>query len=223
MAPPLVSGILARNEADKDLERVLRSCLSYSSIVCVLDDHSSDATPKIARSLGCQVRGRSILRPNAWGAESLARAELWQWCAEVAGDGWVLFCDADQILVGDPRPYTNSWDSNTVCLPLYDLWDSEETFRADTYWGAYQIARPWMVRPKFVPDGWTAQWNRDGLHVGHLPSNWPFINPIVADDLYFKHYAYLTPERRQAKHAQYLGQRDKLSPQEIAHVESILD
>jgi hypothetical protein len=219
----LVTALLVKDEASRDLGRVLRSALYYSDVVLVLDDQSHDDSPKIARSLGCVVKERSILAKPAWGNEAPARKELWDFAAQEAGDGWVLFCDADQILHGDPRPYTKSWDANTVCLPLYDLWDSEETFRADGYWTAYQVARPWMVRPQFVPDGWAPQWGRDGLHVGHLPSNWVFLNPIVAPDLYFAHYAYLTPERRKKKHEQYLSKKELLSPQEIAHAMSIIE
>lgn len=218
----LVSAILAKNEAARDLERVIRTLLPYST-VCLLDDRSQDDTAKIARTLGCVVKERSVLKEPAWGAEGPARAELWDFAAKEAGDGWVLFCDADQILVGDPRPFTLSWESNTVAFPLYDCWESETTFRADGYWTAYQIARPWMVRPSMVPEGWTPQWNRQGLHVGHLPGNWVTICPIVTDSVHWLHLGYLTAERRAAKHKQYLGKRELLTPQEQAHAESILD
>ena len=65
----LVTAILCKNEASRDLERVLRTSLSFSSVV-LLDDHSSDDSPKIARSLSCKVRERSILKNPAWGDEA---------------------------------------------------------------------------------------------------------------------------------------------------------
>lgn len=221
MAPPLVSAILAKDEAHKDLERVLRSCLSFSTAVCLLDDRSTDETPKIAASLGCQVRGRSILRPPAWGAESIARAELWEWGAEVAQDGWLLIVDADMILHGDPRDLTKSWDVNAWGFTLRDMWSPTE-FRVDGYW-AYgpQVARPWLFRPSACPN---PQWDTRGMHVGHCPSNFPLVMGVAPPDVYFwEHLAYLTPERRQTKHQQYLSQKDKLNPHELAHAMSIVD
>ena len=100
----LVTALLAKNEAGKYLERVLRRCHEFSDEVLVLDDGSTDETVAIARKLGCGVKLRQ--ETGMWGNEAPARAELWDWGAEVAGDGWLLICDADMLLVGDPRPLT---------------------------------------------------------------------------------------------------------------------
>lgn len=218
----LVSALLCRNEANRFLRPVLERCLSFSDTVCVLDDRSTDETPKIAESLGCQVRTRSILADPAWGKESAARKELWDWGASEAKDGWLLICDADQILHGDPRPLTQAWDVNTWSFVLYDCW-SPTHYRADGFWRGHLTPRPWLFRPSAVPHGWVAEWPARGIHPGHSPMNFPIIPAVAPPDTYYwEHLAYSTPELRVQKHAQYVAQKDQLHPLELAHAESIL-
>src|ERR1041385_9472163 len=85
----LISALLVKNEADRYLERVLRRCLEFSDKVLVLDDRSTDRSAQLATDLGCLVKGRSILAGDAWGKEAPARAELWDWASQEAGDGWM--------------------------------------------------------------------------------------------------------------------------------------
>ena len=234
----LVTAILAKDEANRFLRPVLERCRSFSDTVLVLDDRSTDATPQIATELGCEVQTRSILADPAWGKESSARQELWDWAAEVAGaDGWVLICDADMVLHGDPRPYTQSWEMNSWAWPLADLWDSDTTHRVDGPWAmGPRTPRPWLFKPSAAaglplqfgrPDAmgrsasYTPQWGDRGIHVGHCPGNFPLVCG-VATDLLWLHYAYLRPEDRQAKYQQYLSVQDQLSPFERAHAESII-
>jgi hypothetical protein len=73
-----------------------------------------------------------------------------------------------------------------------------------------------------VPENWTPQWLGGGIHSGHAPSNFPY-QWGVAPDLYWKHLAYVTDEQRQAKYEQYMQVRDQLTPDQLAHAESILD
>lgn len=233
-----MTAILAKNEADKYLRPVLERCLTFSDTVLLLDDRSTDATPQIATEMGCQVRTRSILKDPAWGKETPARQELWDWAAEVCGPtGWVLICDADMMLHGDPRPYTMSWEVNAWAWPLLDLWDSETTYRVDGPWAlGPRNPRAWMFKPSAAaglqlqfgrPDtmgrqtSYTPQWGDRGIHVGHMPGNFPMVG-AVAQDLVWHHYAYLTPAHRQAKYQQYLSVADQLSPAERAHAESII-
>lgn len=217
----LVSALLARNEADRFLRPVLERCLSFSDTVLLLDDRSTDATPQIAQELGCQVRTRSVLLDPAWGHESAARKELWDWGVAEAKDGWLLICDADQILHGDPRPLTEAWDVNAWAFPLYDAWSATH-YRADGFWQAHLRPRTWMFCPSRVPEGWVAQWDPRGIHPGHAPANFPTMAACAPPDYYWEHLAYSSPELRAKKHRQYLDQKDLLMPGELAHAESIL-
>lgn len=219
----LVTALLVRNEADKFLSRVLDNALSFSDTVLVLDDRSTDASAKIAKQRGCQVRGRSVLKELAWGHETAARAELWDWAATEARDGWVLVQDADQLLHGDPRPLCETWDANSWAFILYDLWD-ETRYRADGFWRGHLTPRVWMACPsRFGPD-FRPQWNGRGIHPGHIPPNAPLACLVAPPDEYFwTHLAYSSPEQRKAKWEKYLAVADQLTPAERAHADSILD
>jgi hypothetical protein len=216
----LVSAILAKNEADRFLSRVIRRCQEFSDKVLLLDDGSSDETTDVATSLGCEVR----VRKNAgmWGNESPARAELWNWAAEYVGDGWALVTDADQLLVGDPRPYCESWLANTWSFPLFDCWNQEDLHRVDGYWQGYRYPRPWLFCPSRVPDGWTAEWTGRGIHAGHAPVNWP-MNQGFANELYWLHLGWMKPEDRTMKYQRYMQEWHQLSDFEQKHVQSVLE
>lgn len=216
----LVTALLVRNEADRYLRRVLERCAEFSDDILVLDDGSTDDSVTIAQSMGCIVKQRP--KPGAWGNEAPARAELWDRAVKLAKDGWVLINDADQLLHGDPRPLTETWEANGWAWPLFDLWDSEEQYRADGYWDGFKQARVWMVRPSAVPTGWQAAWGTRGLHCGHIPPNFPLQALIAPETLYWHHYGWLREEDRLAKYQRYKTRADQLTPQELAHVESIV-
>lgn len=221
----LFSALLARNEAapDRYLRRVLARCLECSDAVLVLDDHSTDQTPIIARAMGCVVRTREST-VAAWGAESSARAELWSLACEYATepDDWVLICDSDMVLHGDPQPLCDSTEVNAWAWPLYDLWDSETTYREDGFWQGHLHPRVWMLAPNRVPDGWVADWGDRGIHAGHFPPNLPLIAGMAPINLYWLHYSWLKADDRARKSAQYASVSHQLSDFERAHAASIL-
>jgi hypothetical protein len=218
----LVTALLVKNEADKYLERVLRRCQEFSDEVLVLDDGSTDDSKAIAESLGCNVR----LRANTvsmWGQEAPARAELWDWGAEAAGDGWLLICDADMLLHGDPRPLTLSRQCTSWAWVLHDLWDDERYYRCDGFWRGHEFPRPWMFRPSALKD--TPVWPDRGLHVGHCPRNFPGIVSYVTPEsgIYWLHFSFLSPIARLRKVEQYMAQAHQLSPWELEHARSVGD
>jgi hypothetical protein len=220
----MIAAFLARNEAgdDRYLVRCLQNAQRWADTVVVLDDRSTDDT-----AAGCRQQGAIVkVRPTevaAWGHESPARAELWDLAVEHAGDGWVLFQDCDMELTADPRPLLETVDLNTWAWSLMDLWDSEDAHRVDGYWQGSRIARAWLVRPSFVPEGWTPTWPGRGIHCGHLPQNWPARMGIAPKEYAWRHLAYLKHEHRIAKHAQYMTQMGQLTDWEYKHADSILD
>lgn len=222
----LFSAILAHNEADPSryLRPVLARCKSFSDAILLLDDRSTDQTPKIAREYGAIVKTRSILKERAWGHEASARKELWEFALEhcTTADDWVLVCDADMELVGDPRELIQTKVCNSIAFVLYDCW-SEKEYRADEYWRGHEFPRVWLIAPKRVPTGWQPQWNARGVHPGHLPANWPAV-PMFAppDSYYWKHLGWSKSEHRQQKYLQYMAHAHQLSDAERQHVESIL-
>ena len=221
----LVTAVLAKDEGgpERYLRRVLDCCLRFSTTVLLLDDSSTDDTRAIALERGVKVSKRPQDQ-LMWGRESPARSELWDWGVKEARDGWLLICDADMILHGDPRPLCYSWDLNAWAWGLYDLWDSETTYRVDNWWQYGPLRpRPWLVCPSRVPAGWTPEWPQRGIHCGHLPSNFPMICGVAPPEIYWLHEAYRSPEHRKQKHAQYMQVADQLTAFEREHASSVLD
>jgi hypothetical protein len=220
----LVAAFLARNEASSDryLRRCLQNAKQWCDAIVVLDDRSTDLTASVCRDEGAIVTTRSSDIP-AWGHESHARKELWDLAVAEAGDGWVLFQDCDMELSADPRPLCETTDLNTWAWSLLDLWNSEDTHRVDGYWQGSRINRPWLVKPSFVPEGWTPEWPARGIHCGHLPMNWPMRCGNAPKEYVWRHLAYLTKEHRLVKHAAYLTQMGQLTDWEYQHADSILD
>ena len=106
----LTAIVIAQNEAER-IDRCLRSCFRVADEVVVVDGGSSDATPDIARRLGCMVV------ENPWPGYAAQR----QVGVAHATKDWVLFVDADEEvtaelaesilseLTGEPR-----WDAYAV-------------------------------------------------------------------------------------------------------------
>jgi glycosyltransferase involved in cell wall biosynthesis len=222
--PTLVTAMLTRNEAapDRYLRRVLARCREFSDDIVVLDDGSTDDTPKIAAGFGALVVPR-IGDEAAWGHEAPARAALWEHAARRAGpDGWVLVCDADMLLEGDPRPLTLSWAVSAWAWTLRDCWDDEAMFRVDGAWGAGPVVpRPWLFRPSALTE--PALWPARGVHCGHAPVNFPASCGIAPASLYWRHLGWLNREHRVRKAAQYAAVAGQLTEFERAHAASILD
>jgi glycosyltransferase involved in cell wall biosynthesis len=218
--PKLVTALLVKNEADKYLERVLKRCWEFSDDVLVLDDGSTDGSLRMAWRLGCQVRERR--ETGMWGNEAPARAELYSWAAREAADGWVLICDADMVLHGDPRPLTLTTQFNSWAWTLYDMWSTEGHYRCDGFWRGHLHPRVWMLKPSALLE--PPIWPMRQIHTGHAPENFPYCTGILDNsEYYWIHLPYSTIESRREKHRQYMSKAHLLSGFERAHAESILD
>lgn len=216
----MITAVLARNEASKYLDRVIRHHRQFGRVL-VLDDDSTDDTIAVAESAGAEVRSRQA-KGGMWGRESSARQELWEWGA--GEDEWMFIADADHI-IADPRPLCTSWEVNTWSFALLDLWDRPDQHRVDGYWQGYQLHRPWLFAPSRVPQGWVPEWGSRGIHCGHAPLNWSQVAIVgqAPEPWHIDHYGWLSPEHRRQKYRRYRKTWEQLSDFERGHVQSILD
>lgn len=213
----LIGAVLARNEAERYLPRVLRNLRDFCDAVVLLDDGSTDDTRGVCQRLGVEWVPREAEGPM-WGQESPARQQLWALGAERAGSGWLYIADADHLTVGDLPQLVNSRDVNCWGLRLYDVWNEAETlYRKDGFWRAHEFPRPWLFRPSACPD---PQWPERGVHTGHCPLNFPGPMAVAPDDMYIVHLGYAKALDREAKRAQYRN-TPGLTPFERAHADSI--
>lgn len=210
---------MIRNEADKFLKAAVETWTSIADDVFVLDDASDDASAKIARKAGAEVVTESL---DAWHEETTARQRLWHHAVLRTSPGdWIFVLDADMVPARDPRQFFDVEDADALAFPLFDLW-SPTTYRHDeVFWTAHRRPRIWAVRR---PEDREWEWSSRTIHSGHFPLNLDIERVLSLPERYgLLHYAYASAELREAKHAQYLSVKDKLSGFEIAHARSILD
>ena len=213
---------LVRNEGSRWLPSLLPAWQTFANEIVVLDDGSTDNTVELCKSFGCNVIQRSSA--PAWGAETHARQELWQYAAATGCD-WLFFLDADMVPANNPRLLFEAPNADCIAFRLYDLWAEDNRhlfYREDRFWRAHEVPRVWAVK---TPDGsFEPQWSTRGVHCGHLPYNLPGRKVLVAPyQQSILHYGYLRPADRNAKARQYATVAEQLTAAEAEHAASILD
>jgi len=202
----IVAAILARNEADRYLARVIANCQALCDRVLVVDDHSEDDTLSLAADLGC-VTSQTRSDAGFWGRdETAARAQLWLEATALAGqDGWVYVADADHELVGIDRDGMQMLTRSNIVTcwawPLADCWDSDALMRIDGYWQAHTTPRPWMFRVSPTAT-YAPHWDRKAIHAGHAPHNYPMLAGTAPG--FIRHLGYVEREARERKSKRYL-------------------
>lgn len=207
--PKLIGAVLARNEADRYLARVLANMAQFCDETVVLDDHSTDDTRRVVEQAGAEWQLAPGGPDGWWGTdETTPRAALWAAAARKAGrDGWILVLDADMELIevthDEIRALTTSDHCTAWAWPLLDCWDSDETHRVDGWWQAWRMPRAWMFRVQpsvaYRPD-----WGHGrGIHAGHCPPNYPVVAGVAPG--WIRHLSYVRPEDRAAKLERYMA------------------
>lgn len=213
---------IVKNEASGPLfPKAVATWREIADVIVAVDNGSTDDTPKLLADHGAITHTFDMPMD---GAETNARAFLWQKAIEAASDGdWLLWADADHAFAGDPRDFLAQTTRNRVCFPVYDMW-TPTAYRSDAWWRV----RPWWQGVRWGPwaTGVTWQWPDRGWHSGHVPSNAPSVfGPAanVPDHCGLLHYGYATPELRERHAAAYVARAHVLTQAERFHASTILD
>lgn len=193
-----------KNEA-RWLPRVLDSLLPLCRTLFVMDDKSTDDTPKIILShpstvyLCSPFTGLNETRDKDWLLEMVIRTLPGE---ELNADSpyWVLCIDGDEELTADgPAGIRNAVAADPEALSFYFkilyLWDSPELVRVDRRYG--EFSRPSMFRlinPGFRFQG--TPWGGN-MHCSSIPQE--FLGKAKQSDVRLLHYGYMYAADRMKK------------------------
>ena len=223
--PRILVSSVVKNEAAKFLPSAVQAWGDFADDIFVLDDHSDDESAQIAKAKGAEVVRASA--SELWGNETPLRQQLWNESLGRTNPGdWIFILDADMVPAKNPRDLIFN-DTDAISFPLYDLWgkysDGLLLYREDQFWQGHRNHRVWAVRRQEDDLPWGSPDGR-GIHTGHFPPTLRRSHLSYAPSDYgLLHYAYLTPELRQAKFKQYSDIANQLSDFEKAHAMSIMD
>lgn len=105
-----ISVVIQTYNAEKYLERVLRSMASFDEVL-ICDMHSTDRTLEIAEKYGCRV----VFHKKEECVEPARNFAIHQ-----AAHEWVLVVDADELVTKDLHDYLYNWTDN--CGEMRGLW-----------------------------------------------------------------------------------------------------
>jgi len=214
--------MLARNEANRYLERVLKHASHYIDEAVILDDASEDNTIEVCKALLNGIPLTLVSNPEpGFNNEIILRKKLWEMAIATKPD-WILVLDADEIFEDKTfeiiRELAKAQEIDHYFFRLYDMWN-ETSYREDTYWKAHTIYRPFMIR--YVPEK-NYVWKETPQHCGRLPLN-IYELPGALSQLRLKHLGWMKEEDRLDKYNRY----KQLDPDAVYGIaeqyESILD
>jgi glycosyltransferase involved in cell wall biosynthesis len=210
-----------RDEAGRYLSEALEAAGRLADRIVVLDDGSEDDSADVARAAGAEVYQTPAPEP-LFSREWRLRSLLWERATHPVPD-WLVMLDADELLEGATRLDFEEADKagfGWLAVPLYDLWDTRETYRDDGLWTAHRRLWPFAVRYR---PGFPYEFPMADHHCGRWPRN-AFDRLVgAACGGRILHLGWLREEDRRAKHERYM----RLDPEgrwgSLEQYRSILD
>jgi glycosyltransferase involved in cell wall biosynthesis len=198
----LIGLMRVRNEA-RWIERTAGALVRECDAVVVLDDHSDDGTPEIARAVGATVlpspfRGIDEARDKDYLLKEAERVIA----ARGGGEWWAVMMDGDEELEHGGgeiiRAAVDSGRATAYTVQIMYLWNDTETLRVDGIYGRFH--RPSVFRMR---EG--LRFRRTGrpgnLHCGSVPLE--AIARIRPSGARAWHYGYMLREDRLRKWQYY--------------------
>lgn len=213
--------MIVHNEADRYLEKVLKSARKYASNFVIIDDASTDNTVEVCEKVLKGVKHKIVKNKTSL-FKNEYKLRMLQWNETIKENpDWIMFLDADE-------EFEESFNSDFMYLlknknidvyqfRLYDMWNEEE-YREDELWNP-NVYRPFLIRyqPKF-----RYKFKHTNQHCGRLPYN-VYKQNIVNSVYRVKHYGWMKEMDRKKKYDRY----KKLDPEgkygNLKQYESILD
>lgn len=192
----MIGLLRVKNEA-RWIERALLSLQPLCDRMLVMDDHSTDETPELARQCGAEVL------PSPF--EGLDEARDKDWLLQHAGNsGWAMMIDGDEELYAPDvemvRAACADPGAAAYSLRVLYLWNSPTHVRVDGVYGRFR-------RPSLFRLGAGLSFRRTGagatanFHCSNVPEQLVArVRPCGARLL---HYGYMLSEDRMRKYEWY--------------------
>jgi glycosyltransferase involved in cell wall biosynthesis len=184
-----------RNEA-RWIERVISSILPLCDKVFVMDDHSTDGTADICRSIPNVLVEKSPF-------EGLQEARDKNWLLErviAERPEWIIAIDGDEMLAPSGiETLREAMQGQYPCLSLrvLYLWDREDQVRVDGVYGDFHR------ESVFKPNGsWFQSFGGPSFHCGNVPWGARQKRQVLSD-VPLLHLGYLHKEDRIRKYEFY--------------------
>lgn len=186
-------GMLRVKDEARWIERVIRSIQPVCDHILVLDDHSTDGTPDLCETLGCQVIRSTFDGINETRDKDFLLAKVWESGAQV-GD-YCLMIDGDEVLHPDDVPALR--DAIARCFPccsmhIVYLWDREDQVRIDRWYREFR--RPSLFRLTSRALRFRRTEYGGNFHCSSAPAQ--LLGMICAIPVRLLHYGYLHREDR---------------------------
>ena len=151
------------------LQRVF--ALGDSFEILVIDDGSTDETPKVLEEMGKQMPSLQVIRQSNTGVSGARNAGIVK-----ATGKWVVFCDADDEL--DADALKNNLKKMEECKADYGYGDfskiisgNREEIRTEDLHTAEQVLHTMLCRPNQYGAVWGKIYRREFLRDNHLTFN----------------------------------------------------
>jgi GT2 family glycosyltransferase len=200
--PHFVGALRIKNEAAQITE-VLEGALALCEQVVVFDDHSTDGTPQLCVRFAPRV---TLHRSPFNGLDEARDKNHLLAILKTMDPDWVLWIDGDEVLErrGPARLRAVAADPAVaiVSLRIAYLWDDPSRVRIDGIYGRFRRPSAFRLSGQPLADLRFEPTRHGGnLHCGNVPSG--LRGTTRALDVRLKHYGYLKPEQREAKHRWY--------------------
>lgn len=220
--PFLLAMLPVRNEADRYLKTALTHLSEYVDGIVILDDASTDETPRICQNFSKVISFHRLDESLFGKDESILRRILWEMTVDLDPD-WILALDADEIFESSIKnellSLTRQNKNDLVYFPIYHFWGSLTHYRTDGLWNPLFSKIACLYR--YLKNK-NYHWPDRKLHCGRFPIE-AYVQPATLATIRILHLGYARKAEHQSKYNRYLAidPGGRFCP--MAHYQSILE
>jgi glycosyltransferase involved in cell wall biosynthesis len=200
----MIVGLMRVKNEERWIARSVTSLKRIADVVFMLDDHSTDRTPVIARACGAKVVPSPFEGTNEVRDKDFILEYAIEHAGPFAGNDWAIMIDGDEV-IDDPWVILNDMEeaaktARALSLRVLYYWNDEETIRMDGVYGKFYRPSAWPIgtdpRARFRETEFGGN-----FHCGSVPG--VFTRYHMRSGARIWHYGYMLKEDRIRKYHWY--------------------